>query len=66
LNKKTWHPSSMRNMEEVWKREAKAAAEDTKLAELRKQIEDERKKQELMDMSAHQGTSGLVLKDSSL
>lgn len=46
LNKKTWHPGNARNQEEVWKREQLFLKELDKQQELRKQIEDEREKEE--------------------
>jgi hypothetical protein len=55
LNKKTWHPASFRNVEEVWKREQQAAAEARKAEELRKQIEDERKRSELTQVAEDAG-----------
>jgi hypothetical protein len=55
LNKKTWHPGRMQNLEEVWKREQAAAAEQRKLEELRKQYEDERKNAEFTQMAENAG-----------
>jgi hypothetical protein len=55
LNKKTWHPSSNRNMEEKWKREQKAEAEQKKLEELQNQMEEERKRGEFLDLAASTG-----------
>jgi hypothetical protein len=55
LNKKTWHPGSFRNQEEVWKREQQAAVEERKLEDLRKQLEDERKKQEFSQIAHDAG-----------
>ena len=46
LNKKGWHTGSLRNIENVWKAEQKRAAEDKKLEELRKQIQEERERHE--------------------
>ncbi|RWW78417.1 hypothetical protein BHE74_00013360, partial [Ensete ventricosum] len=46
LNKKGWHTGSLRNIENVWKAEQKHEAEQRKLEELRKQIQDEREKSE--------------------
>ena len=57
LNKKTWHPGSFRNQEEVWKREQKAEAEERKLEELRKQLVDERKKEEFSQIAHDAGIS---------
>jgi hypothetical protein len=55
LNKKTWHPGSFRNQEEVWKREQQAAAEERKLNEMRKQLEEERKKHEYSQIAHDAG-----------
>ncbi|KAJ6906877.1 hypothetical protein NC652_024320 [Populus alba x Populus x berolinensis] len=46
LNKKGWHTGSLRNIENVWKAEQKHDAEQKKLEELRKQIQDERERSE--------------------
>lgn len=46
LNKKGWHTGSLRNIENVWKAEQKHEAEQRKLEELRKQIQEERERDE--------------------
>ncbi|KAK7332498.1 hypothetical protein VNO80_29250 [Phaseolus coccineus] len=46
LNKKGWHTGSLRNIENVWKAEQKHDAEQKKLEELRKQIQEERERTE--------------------
>ncbi|KAG4946066.1 hypothetical protein JHK87_042073 [Glycine soja] len=46
LNKKGWHTGSLRNIENVWKAEQKHEAEQKKLEELRKQIQEERERTE--------------------
>ncbi|GAU44629.1 hypothetical protein TSUD_379080 [Trifolium subterraneum] len=46
LNKKGWHTGSLRNIENVWKAEQKHNAEEKKLDELRKQIQEERERSE--------------------
>jgi hypothetical protein len=46
LNKKGWHTGSLRNIETVWKAEQKHEAEQKKLEELKKQINDEREASE--------------------
>ncbi|XP_057514079.1 uncharacterized protein LOC130795831 isoform X1 [Actinidia eriantha] len=46
LNKKGWHTGSLRNIENVWKAEQKHDAEQKKLEELRKQIQEERERSE--------------------
>lgn len=47
LNKKTWHPGRVQNLEEVWKREQAAAKEEQKARDLQKQIVEERAREEL-------------------
>lgn len=47
LNKKTWHPGRIQNQEEKWKREQAAEKEKRKLDEIRKQISDERQREEI-------------------
>lgn len=47
LNKKTWHPGRIQNMEEVWKREQEAAKEQQRMEDLKKQIYEERAKEEM-------------------
>ncbi|PSS24743.1 Pre-mRNA-splicing factor like [Actinidia chinensis var. chinensis] len=46
LNKKGRHTGSLRNIENVWKAEQKHDAEQKKLEELRKQIQEERERSE--------------------
>ncbi|KAJ1411681.1 Pre-mRNA splicing factor [Sesbania bispinosa] len=46
LNKKGWHTGSLRNIENVWKAEQKHEAEQKKLEELHKQIQEERERNE--------------------
>eukprot|EP00191_Tetraselmis_sp_GSL018_P009730 CAMPEP_0177609484 /NCGR_PEP_ID=MMETSP0419_2-20121207/19119_1 /TAXON_ID=582737 /ORGANISM="Tetraselmis sp., Strain GSL018" /LENGTH=437 /DNA_ID=CAMNT_0019104423 /DNA_START=97 /DNA_END=1412 /DNA_ORIENTATION=+ len=55
LNKKSWHTGGLRQQEEVWKREQEYAKEQKKLQELKKQIEDERKREELQEVAAAGG-----------
>uniref|UniRef100_A0A804JYC9 CBF1-interacting co-repressor CIR N-terminal domain-containing protein n=1 Tax=Musa acuminata subsp. malaccensis TaxID=214687 RepID=A0A804JYC9_MUSAM len=57
LNKNGWHTGSLRNIENVWKAEQKHEAEQRKLEELRKQIQDERENSEFLLL---QGQAGLV------
>jgi hypothetical protein len=45
--KKSWHPLTFKNMEQVWLAEKKAEEEKAKLDQLRKEIEEERTMQEL-------------------
>lgn len=55
LNKKTWHPGRVQNMEEVWKREQEASKEDQKMKDLQKQIAEERAKEEMMQVAEAAG-----------
>ncbi|WOL12345.1 pre-mRNA-splicing factor [Canna indica] len=55
LNKKGWHTGSLRNIENVWKAEQKHEAEQRKLEELRKQIQDEREKAEFRQIQEQAG-----------
>jgi len=57
LNKKHFHTGSIRNVEEVWKREQKAAREEARLEELRKQIAQERQLEELEKVAEKAGHS---------
>ncbi|KAJ1962827.1 RNA-splicing factor, partial [Dispira parvispora] len=45
--KKSWHPMTYRNQEKLWKAEQKAAEEQKKLEQLRKEKEEERELQDL-------------------
>ncbi|KAJ4959366.1 hypothetical protein NE237_026477 [Protea cynaroides] len=63
LNKKGWHTGSLRNIENVWKAEQKRDAEDKKLEELRKQIQEERERSEFRLL---QEQAGLVPKQERL
>lgn len=60
LAKKSWHTTNIKNVENVWLREAKKDAENKKLEELRRQIEEERQIEELEQL---QEESGLVKRD---
>jgi hypothetical protein len=55
LNKKPWHPARFSNQEEVWKREQAKAAEERKAEELRKQLEEERKQNEFVQLAESAG-----------
>uniref|UniRef100_A0A1B0CUI4 Putative pre-mrna-splicing factor cwc25 n=1 Tax=Lutzomyia longipalpis TaxID=7200 RepID=A0A1B0CUI4_LUTLO len=55
--KKSWHPNTLKNQERVWKVEQADAAEKRKLAELQREITDERNREELKKL-AH--TSGVI------
>ncbi|KAI9026946.1 Pre-mRNA splicing factor-domain-containing protein [Hyaloraphidium curvatum] len=50
--KKSWHPATLRNIEKVWQTEQKAAAEKRKVDQLRKELEEERQKEELKKLHA--------------
>ncbi|CAK7323395.1 unnamed protein product [Dovyalis caffra] len=63
LNKKGWHTGSLRNIENVWKAEQKHDAEQKKLEELRKQIQDERERSEFRVL---QEQAGLVPRQERL
>ncbi|XP_065857115.1 uncharacterized protein [Euphorbia lathyris] len=63
LNKKGWHTGSLRNIENVWKAEQKHDAEEKKLEELRKQIQEERERSEFRLL---QEQAGLVPRQERL
>ncbi|XP_055804100.1 uncharacterized protein LOC129873113 [Solanum dulcamara] len=63
LNKKGWHTGSLRNIENVWKAEQKHDAEQKKLEELRKQIQEERERSEFRQL---QEQAGLVPRQERL
>ncbi|KAK6923294.1 CBF1-interacting co-repressor CIR, N-terminal domain [Dillenia turbinata] len=63
LNKKGWHTGSLRNVENVWKAEQKHEAEQKKLEELRKQIQEERERSEFRLL---QEQAGLVPRQERL
>ncbi|KAH8553607.1 Pre-mRNA splicing factor-domain-containing protein [Umbelopsis sp. PMI_123] len=53
--KKSWHPSTFRNQERVWKEERKHAEEQQKIDQMRKELEEERQVQELQRMQEAAG-----------
>ena len=55
LNKKSWHTGKISNYEKVWQAEEKAKAEAKKLEELRKEIDDERQKEQLRELQKQAG-----------
>ncbi|XP_047315364.1 pre-mRNA-splicing factor CWC25 homolog [Impatiens glandulifera] len=55
LNKKGWHTGSLRNIENVWKAEQKHEAEERKLDEIRKQIQEERERAEFRQLQVQAG-----------
>ena len=50
--KKSWHPKTLHNQEKVWKRERQAEEEKKKLEQLRKEIQEERAREELQQLNA--------------
>ena len=55
LNKKSWHTGGMPMQAEVWKREQEKAYEARKVEEMKREIAEERKMQELTDQAAEAG-----------
>lgn len=55
LNKKSWHTSTIRNNEKVWLAEQAAAKEKARIAELQKQLEEERKLEEIHRLEIESG-----------
>ncbi|XP_015765538.1 PREDICTED: pre-mRNA-splicing factor CWC25 homolog [Acropora digitifera] len=53
--KKSWHPQTLRNVERVWKAEQKADAESKKIEQLRKELEEERAREEMQKHAIDQG-----------
>ncbi|KAG2172835.1 hypothetical protein INT43_000185 [Umbelopsis isabellina] len=53
--KKSWHPSTFKNQERVWKEERKNAEEQAKIDQMRKELEEERQVQELQRMQENAG-----------
>uniref|UniRef100_A0A1Q3F1B1 Putative pre-mrna-splicing factor cwc25 n=1 Tax=Culex tarsalis TaxID=7177 RepID=A0A1Q3F1B1_CULTA len=53
--KKSWHPSTFKNQERVWKAEQADAAEKRKLAELQHEINEERNREELKTIAKKSG-----------
>ncbi|KAI8638848.1 hypothetical protein BD408DRAFT_9785 [Parasitella parasitica] len=54
--KKSWHPSTFKNQERVWKEEQKRKEEDRRIAEMKKELTEERQLQELQRMQEDAGT----------
>lgn len=61
LNKKPWHPSAPRNLENVWKKEQEAIAEKKKMEERMKELHKERQRDELMKMGEAAGANFYLL-----
>lgn len=55
LSKKSWHTTTLNNVERVWIAEQKAEKESRKLAELQKQITEERQIKELRELQSATG-----------
>ncbi|XP_057325633.1 pre-mRNA-splicing factor CWC25 homolog isoform X2 [Microplitis mediator] len=53
--KKSWHPSTMKNIEKVWKAQQQDSQEKKKIAELKRDIEMERDKEGLTRYAMEQG-----------
>lgn len=53
--KKSWHPQTLRNVEKVWKAEQKAEVESKKIEQLRKELEEERAREEMQRHAVQQG-----------
>ncbi|XP_052869944.1 pre-mRNA-splicing factor CWC25 homolog [Anopheles cruzii] len=53
--KKSWHPNTMKNQERVWKAEQQEAAEKRRLNELRREITEERNREELKSIAKKSG-----------
>jgi len=47
LSKKSWHTSALPNIEKVWIAEQKDADEKKKMAQLKRELDEERRIQEL-------------------
>ncbi len=45
--KKTWHPGTFKNQEKIWKLEQKVIDEKKKLEQLKKELQEERDREEL-------------------
>lgn len=56
--KKSWHPHTFKNQERVWKAEQNEAAEKQKLAELQREITEERGREELRRIGQASGVLG--------
>lgn len=53
--KKSWHPSTMKNQERVWKAEQQKAEEDRKMAELQRELKEEREREVLRRTAENSG-----------
>lgn len=57
LNKKSWHVNTKKNEEKVWLRQQAAAKEALRVAELQKQLNEERKLEEIQRLERESGRS---------
>eukprot|EP00962_Isochrysis_galbana_P056885 scaffold29027_cov90-Isochrysis_galbana.AAC.2 len=55
LSKKSFHVTNVNNVEKVWLAERQEAEEQRKLAEWKKQREEERQKMELVELQQETG-----------
>lgn len=53
--KKSWHPSTLRNIERVWKAEQKHEVEKQKIEQLQKELAEERAREEIQAYAEDQG-----------
>ncbi|XP_046468894.1 pre-mRNA-splicing factor CWC25 homolog [Neodiprion pinetum] len=53
--KKSWHPSTMKNMEKVWKAEQQNSQEKKRIAELKREIEMEKDREDMTKYAMDQG-----------
>lgn len=53
--KKSWHPSTLRNIERVWKAEQKHEVERQKIEQLQKELAEERAREEIQTFAEDQG-----------
>ncbi|XP_066991732.1 pre-mRNA-splicing factor CWC25 homolog [Anabrus simplex] len=53
--KKSWHPSTMKNMEKVWKAEQKHDQEKRRIAELQREIREEKAREDIQKFAEDKG-----------
>jgi len=53
--KKSWHPSTLRNVERVWKAEQLHEAEQKKIHELQRELKEERAREEMQQYAEQKG-----------
>ena len=53
--KKSWHPHTLKNQERVWKAEQQKAEEDRKMAELQRELKEEREREMLRKTAEDSG-----------